>query len=136
MSTGWRDSKESFLEACEELHYEFGRYVKKAGIVDSPVEFETIKDKVSQIINLEAAKDVRTQEWIKAIESGNLFPPKPDEALFFSKHDWEQQTDDFEDLEHAYEMKEKDVYKFHQAAIYHRDYTLKQLLPKYGIVVL
>ena len=31
---------------------------------------------------------------------------------------------------------EKDVYRFHQAAIYHRDYTLKQLLPKHGIAVL
>lgn len=134
--SGWRDNKESFLEACEKLHQAFGRYAKEAGIIESPVEFKTIKDKVSQIISLEAAKDVRTQEWIKAIENGDLFEKKNNEALFFSKHDWEQQTDDFEDLDHAYEMKEKEVYKFHQAAIYHRNYTLKQLLPKYGIVVL
>ncbi|MDX2503601.1 MAG: hypothetical protein QNL62_03875 [Gammaproteobacteria bacterium] len=56
--------------------------------------------------------------------------------MIYSKYDWEQQKDDFEDLENAHQMIEKEVYKFHQAAIYHRDYTLKQLLPKHGIIVL
>ncbi len=62
-------------------------------------------------------------------------PGLPD-TLSYSKYDWEQQKDDFEDLENAHQMIEKEVYKFHQAAIYHRDYTLKQLLPKHGIIVL
>jgi hypothetical protein len=33
-------------------------------------------------------------------------------------------------------VKDKEAYQFHQAVIYHRDYTLKNLLPKHGLVVL
>ncbi|HBT88837.1 DUF6765 family protein [Desulfobacter sp.] len=134
--SGWRDNKKAYLEACEKLHQAFGRYAKDAEIIGVPVAFESIKKTVSDIIGLEAAKDKRVEAWVKAIQNGDLFDPQPDEALSFSKHEWEQQAHDFEELDHSSEMKEKDVYKFHQAAIYHRDYTLKQLLPKHGIVVL
>lgn len=136
IDSGWRDNQKTYLDACEKLHQAFGRYAKDAGILGVPVAFESIKKTVSDIIGVEAAKDKRAEAWITAIENGDLFDSQPDEALFFSKHDWEQQFDDFEDLDHSWEMKEKDVYKFHQAAIYHRNYTLKQLLPRHGIVVL
>jgi len=56
--------------------------------------------------------------------------------LNYSPYDWERQKDDFEGLENSHEMINKDVYRFHQAAAYHRNYTLKQLLPKHGIIVL
>ncbi len=134
--SGWRENAASFLEACEKLHGAFSSYATQAGISKNPVSFESIKNNVKEILGLELAKEGRIEAWIEAIETEKLFPPAPDEALAFSKHDWEQQKDDFEDLDNANQMIEKDVYKFHQAAIYHRDYALKQLLPKHGIVVL
>jgi len=134
--SGWRYNSASFLEACEKLYNAFGKYAGEAQITKDPVTFESIKDKVSEILSLESAKEKRTEAWIEAIESEKLFPVQANEALFFSKHDWEQQKGDFEDLNSSHQMIEKDVYKFHQAAIYHRNYTLKQLLPKYGIIVL
>ncbi|MDQ6955266.1 MAG: hypothetical protein Q9M20_07465 [Mariprofundaceae bacterium] len=132
----WRDNPASFLEACEKLHAVFHDYAEQAGICESPVAFASIKDKVDKILRLESAQEGRTAAWVKAIESGELFEKESNEALFFSKYDWEQQKDDFEDLEHSSEMISKEVYQFHQAAIYHRDYTLKNLLPKHGISVL
>ncbi len=134
--SGWRKNQATFLEACEKLHKAFYQYADEADILKKPKEFADIKDKVEEIISLESPKEGRIEAWINAIEAGELFDTEDDEALFFSKHEWEQQKEDFEDLEHAHEMIKKEVYKFHQAAIYHRDYTLKQLLPKYGIVVL
>ena len=85
---------------------------------------------------MELPKEGRIEAWIEAIDSGSLFETEAREALFFSKHDWEQQKEDFEDIENAHEIIEKEVYKFYQVAMYHRDYTLKQLLPKHGIAVL
>lgn len=134
--SGWRVNSANFLEACEQLHGAFSLYAKEAQIIKDPVAFESIKDRVGKILSLELAKEGRIEAWVEAVEKGDLFPVQPNEALFFSKHDWEQQKDDFEDLTSADQMIEKDVYKFHQAAIYHRDYTLKQLLPRHGIVVL
>jgi len=134
--SGWRDNPANFLEGCEKLYNAFSKYANDAQIVKGPVSFDSIKSKVDKIIRLERPKEERIEAWIKAIEGGKLFTPETNEALFFSKHDWEQQKDDFEDLDNAHQMIEKDVYKFHQAAIYHRNYTLKQLLPKHGIVVL
>ena len=134
--SGWRDNPATFLEAAEKLHAAFSLYAEQAGIAKNAVKFETIKTKVDEIIRLESAQEGRIKAWITAIEDGSLFAAQANEALFYFEHDWEQQKTEFEDLEHSSEIAETDVYKFHQAALYHRDYTLKQLLPKHGIVVL
>ena len=134
--TEWRNNSEYFVDGCEKLYNAFREYGKQTGIAKDPVPFDTIKDKISQIICLEKAQGERIEAWIKAITNNSLFPSQPNEAIYYLEYEWEQQKDEFEDLENTYEMIEKEVYKFHQAAIYHRDYTLKQLLPKYKIIVL
>jgi len=134
--SGWRDNPVSFLEACEKLHAAFHDYAVQAGICEKPIEFSLIKDKVDTILRLESAQEGRIAAWVEAMDSDELFETEDHEALFFSKHDWEQQKDDFEDLKRSSGMIKKEVYQFHQAAIYHRDYTLKQLLPRHGIAVL
>ncbi|PCH62409.1 MAG: hypothetical protein COC19_02935 [SAR86 cluster bacterium] len=134
--SGWRDNPATFLEACEKLHAAFSEYGEKAGIAADPVPFESIRSKVDKILRVEADKEGRIDAWIKSINNNELFRAEDDEALLFSKDDWEQQKDNFKYLSHSHEMKDREVYQFHQAAIYHRDYTLKNLLPKHGIVVL
>ena len=135
-NSGWRDNPATFLEGCEKLHKAFSGYAHKAGVSKNPVQFKTIKKKVDTILRLERAKEGRIEAWIDAIESGSLFKKEKHEAVHYSKHDWEQQRTDFEDLDNSHQMIGKEVYQFHQAATYHRDYTLKHLLPKHGIVVL
>lgn len=134
--TEWRNNSEYFVEGCEKLYNAFREYGKQSGIGKNPVPFADIKSKITEIIGLEKAKEGRIEAWVAAIEDGSLFPRQDNEALFYMEHEWEQQKHNFEDLKNTYEMIEKEVYKFHQAAIYHRDYTLKQLLPKYKIIVL
>lgn len=134
--SGWRDNPATFMDACEKLHAAFSEYAEKAGIAKSSVQFESIRSKVNDILRVEANKEGRIAAWVEAINNNELFKKEDDEALHFSKDDWERQKDDFNDLDNSHDMKEKEVYKFHQAAIYHRDYTLKNLLPKHSIVVL
>ena len=134
--SGLRDNPATFLEGCEKIHKAFSKYAEQANISVNPVEFDSIKNKVSEILNLESAKEGRIEAWKTAINNGELFKQSDNEALDYSPDLWEQQKDNFEDLENSHKMIDKDVYKFHQAAIYHRNYTLKQLLPKHNIMVL
>ena len=134
--SGLRDNQATFLEGCEKLHAAFSTYADQLGMAVQRKPFGEIRDKVKEILALEAPKAGRIQAWTDAISGGELFDATDDERLLYSHHEWEQQKQDFEDLKHAYEMRDKEVYQFHQAAIYHRDYTLKNLLPKHAIVVL
>ena len=134
--SGWRDNPATYLEACEKLHKAFSDFASQAGISSKPVKFDAISHTIDKIIRLESPQEGRILAWIEAIEQGQLFEPQPNEALYFSKHEWEQQISDFEDLDPSQLMIQKEVYKFHQAATYHRDYTLKHLLPKHGILIL
>jgi len=135
-SSDWRDNPENFLEACEQLHRAFSAYAKKSKQAVNPVAFDDIRDKVDAILRVEANKEGRIEVWKKAINNGSLFASSDQEALYYSPYFWEQQKSDFEDLDNSHDIIKTDVYRFHQAAIYHRDYTLKQLLPKHGILVL
>ena len=134
--SGWRDNPANFLDACEKLYNAFSDYAKQSGLSVNPVDFANIKNKVETIIRLEANKEKRIEAWKEAVNEGSLFEKSDQEALNYSPYYWKQQKDDFEDLDNSHEMISKDVYRFHQAAIYHRNYTLKQLLPKHGILVL
>jgi hypothetical protein len=134
--SGWRDNPATFLEACEKLHAAFSQYAEQAGIAVKPEKFESMRTEVDRILRLEKAKEGRIEAWIESITEGRLFKQEPNEALFFSKHEWEQQIDDFDSLKASQLIIDKEVYQFYQAASYHRNYTLKQLLPRNGIVVL
>jgi hypothetical protein len=135
-TSGWRNNQETFLEGCEKIHKAFSEYAQNVGIETNPSKFHDIKDKVSEILAIEANKEGRIKAWKKAINNGDLFKKADNEALEYSPYFWEQQKHDFEDLENSYMMIATDIYKFHQAAIYHRNYTLKQLLPKHKMMIL
>jgi len=137
--SGWRNNRATFLEGCEKLHAALSTFAAKAGLAENPVEFSTIKDKVRDIIGQEKDMQGRIEAWKTAISDKNapLFAADPDgEALDYSHEVWEKQRDNFHTLGSSAEATKLEVYQFHQAAIYHRDYTLKQLLPQHGIVVL
>lgn len=135
--SGWRDNRQTFLEGCEKLHAAFQAYAEQAGISAKPVAFADIRDKVAEILAFEGAKEERTEQWRAAITSGELFEASPSEeaALHYAPYHWEQMKEDFDDLDKSRDIIGTRVYQFHQAAIYHRDYTLKQLLPRHGILV-
>lgn len=134
--SGWRDNPATYMEACEKLHAAFSEYANKTATIINPVSFESIRSKVDEILRYEADKENRVEAWITAINANELFKKEDDEALHFSKDEWELQIDNFQDLDSSHEMKDIEVYQFHQAVIYHRDYTLKNLLPKHKLVVL
>jgi len=132
----WRNNPETFLQGCEKLHQALTAFAEQAGLCTNHVSFDDIKDKVREIIGLEADMAGRIEAWKEAIRGEALFATEDNEALVYSHADWEKQRADFDNLDHSHDAVQSEVYQFHQAAIYHRDYTLKQLLPRHGIVVL
>jgi len=142
IDSGWRDNRITFLEAAEKLHAVFSEYAKQTGVSTNSVSFDSIKETVKNIIALELPKEGRIKAWIDAIENEKLFTVErndrneSNEQLHYSDKDWEQEKHLFDKLNESTDVSNMEVYHFHQAATYHRDYTLKTLLPKHGIVVL
>lgn len=134
--SGWRDNKETFLDGCEKLHGLFRDFARKTEGEHAGREFSDIRDAVKTILAQEAPKEGRINAWKQAVSDGTLFQPAENEALHYDPYHWREQREDFEHLQRSADVIAKDVYNFHQAAAYHRNYTLKQLLPKHGILVL
>lgn len=134
--SGWRDNPATYLEGAEKLHRAFSAFAEKSGLRDKAVDFAQIKHKVAEIIRLEADKKGRIEAWRAAILGGELFETEAQEALSYSEDEWERQKEYFNNLPSSQSATDQEVYQFQQAAVYHRDYTMKQLLPRHGIVVL
>ena len=134
--SGWRNNSKDFLEGCEKLHAALSTYAQGAGIAKGAVDFDSIKHKVKDILELESAMKGRIDAWKNAIRNNELFASETNEALDYSSESMQQQKDQFKELPNSSEIANTEIYRFYQAAIYHRDYTLKQLLPRHGIIVI
>jgi len=131
-----RDNPKTFLNGCEKLYNLFVEFGQARDPAHTPLkEFAGVKGVIEGILRSEKVMDDRISCWCEAINTNVLFNSEPNEALSYNKKIWERQKSDFPTLEESSEAAELDVYKFHQAAIYHRYFVLKNLLPKHGIVV-
>ena len=142
--SGNRDNPKTFLEGYEKLHKKLIR-VSKTYYKNETLQYrdfseieKTIREILSYRSSVEKGHNERIIKWKKAVESGRLFDVSPNQKEFlnYDEKDWRLQKDElFKKLKCSAKATELDVYKFHQAADYHRHYTIKQLLPKYGIVI-
>jgi len=138
-----RNNPETFLEGCEKLYKQLVRFGQQRNRAHTPfVQFNDVKSKVDDILKAELLMSAmdgypegRSDLWKNAIINAELFPSEANEALHYDHEKWEQQKQNFHLLPSSALGKELDVYKFHQAATYHRYYVLKDLLPQHGIVV-
>ena len=133
-----RNNPLTFLEGCEELHKKLLKlsklYYKDEQIAYS--DFSKIKETIKNILTYKTCED-KIKKWQEEIKSGKLFDTNQKEFLDYDDGtEWEEQkTKEFCKIPHSSKAKDLNIYKFHQAADYHRHYTLKHLLPKHGIIV-
>lgn len=118
-----RNNQKTFLEGLEKLHTKLVKasenIYKNPDIKDLPI------DKIKNILANEAKKDLRVQDWkdlIKEIDG---------DTVEYNGDKWNEEKDDFQNKKPPNHI--GNCYKFHQAATYHRWYTLKDLLPENGI---
>ena len=132
-----RENQTHYLEGCRALFDMFSKFAKKRSDycrISTPVSFDQAEAAISEILALEDGKTARSRKWCQLVKQSNLFG-KMTIPEYDVKKGWDKDRDDFPTLANAKEAKDFSVYHFYQAASLHRHYVLRELLPKYGIVV-
>lgn len=133
--SGWRENQLDYLQALKKIYEAFVIYSEKIGAAQQVVAFDDIAPKLKEILALEAPEQDRIQAWKEAISSGALFPLEANEQPHYACQEWQLQKAEFRSADSSDEILEQPVYKFHQAALYHKDYSLKQLFPKHKLLI-
>lgn len=122
-----RENSKNFLEGCKKLHLFFMEFARSRYAESTPTSFNAIEDTVRDILEREGKLDSRISLW----KNSKLIPSDAN----YSPTDWEKDKTDFHRYSMSREAIESNTYKFHQAACYHRYYSIKDLLPSHGIPV-
>ena len=127
-----RDNKKTFLEGCQNLHGYFSNFATRKYEQIDAIPFNDISIKLENIIAFEGKCEERIQQWLTLEQNGT---PLLESEIKYSESDWEKQKDLFDEKTTSSDSIESNVYRFHQAAAYHRYYVLKDLLPSHGLAV-
>ena len=132
-----RDNPETFLEGCKALHSLFRDFLEKCPQYSdgSGKEFSSIEDRVNNIINNQDKCEGRIGSWQNAATGGDLFLQGAEQIAIYDDADWLSQREKLEELSDSRDVNQYSVYKFYQAASYHRNYVLRHLLPIHGLIV-
>ncbi len=128
IESGERNNKETYLEGLTKLYDHFVCAAKKK--YASPPIKPFPQDAIKNVLAIEAKKEGRINKWKEFI---NKHCDADDQPADFHGDAWAKQIDDFENTMAPNHI--GDCYRFHQAAAYHRWYTLKDLLPEHEIYV-
>jgi hypothetical protein len=132
-----RNNRETFTEGAEKLYHMLVAFAQEKDPTHKPLaDFAEKRDIIAEIIATEAPMAGRIEQWKQAILSRQLYLSDEEEYLQYDHLEWEEQkTKTFVHLDSSSDAPKLEVYQFHQAAIYHRYFVLKHLLPKHGIVI-
>jgi len=124
-ATSPRNNLATYFEACEKLHGFFARFAKMRYANNTQTSFNDIKETVHELLDFEGQENERISKWQKS----GLTPGIPN----YDPSTWENGKDTFARLANSQTSIDTHIYRFHQAAAYHRYYVLKDLLPAHGI---
>ena len=126
-----RNNPETYLEGCQKLHNYLSKFAKRYYASPEIKGFSSIEDTVKEVLNYQGDKQQRIDQWLQFIKE------QYDEGtVSYSHEDWElQKGEAFDQLNSSTAGIATDIYRFYQAATYHRYYVLKDLLPEHGIMV-
>jgi len=129
-----RSNPVTFLEACEALHKRFKQFADMYYDGVKPLAlWDALKVSVKEVISREGTADERALFWVNAMKEGRLGNIKV--CRRYDAQDWLNQVEEFRRSEKAERFASSNPYRFFVAADYHRNYVLKRLLPKHGLMV-
>lgn len=131
-----RDNHETFLKGCEALHRMFRQftYERPDLTADSGRDFIAIRDRVSDILAVQASCNNRIKAWQDAVTAGDIYAGT-DAIPIYDENEWHLQRGSFSTLNDSKEALKLPVFRFYQAAALHRTYILRDLLPKHDLVI-
>ena len=132
-----RNNPRTFLEACKEL-YEFFRKVAETRpeyAEEKSKEFKEIEKPITQILIKQAKKNNRVNAWKTAVKEEVFFTNGVKKIPPYVGDRWLKEAYVLNDTEHSKKALDSPLYRFYQAAAFHRTHVLRNLLPKHGLVV-
>ena len=133
-----RNNPVTFLAGCRALHDMFRRFVgmqrDSHGSGDGR-EFELIAPRVQEVLLVQANKAGRIAAWQDAAQSGSFFGTAGESIPEYEGDAWNEQWDKLDGSEDCRAAMDLPIWRFYQAASLHRIYVLRDLLPKYGLIV-
>ena len=135
--TSKRNNPQTYLEGCENLYLKLKRFASLYYVNQTKnCDFSEVKNSIIDILSTKEEEEKRSKKWIEFIKNDKFFKAEEKEFLNYDPEEWEKEKKEkFHTLKTSSEIVKYPIYKFHQAADYHRHYTLKTLLPKHGIIV-
>ncbi|EGQ7641750.1 TPA: DUF6765 family protein [Vibrio cholerae] len=129
--SGWRDNPATFLEYCQKLHGMLSELPEEYTEPEQRQDWTVLKDKIAEILAFQATGDDRIKKWKRETQYGELLNIAEDIPEY---NDW---NDGFESLSHgsSADAMGHPIYRYYQAASYHRWYILRELLPQHGLMV-
>jgi hypothetical protein len=141
------DNPATYLEGTQKLHSFFRAFrAQRPDLADpeASLDFGAIQEAAMRIIIFEGEKENRCAKWqelmAQVARERNLAesndPARAGAPIpIYEKDDWHNARDGFNSMSNAGDMVGTPVYRFYQAAGFHRHYVLRELLPSYGLVV-
>lgn len=133
-----RNNQKTFLEYSKNIHAVYKRFVKanpQYADSDSAVKFKDIKPKLIEIFANVANIEERINLWKDAMRNGEIMNGS-EEIPNYELTDWDDVQDEFEELARSSDIVNFSLYRFYQAASFHKHYVLRELLPSYGLAVI
>jgi hypothetical protein len=99
-------------------------------------DFDDIAHRVLGVLAVQGTKEQRIAAWQAAAGEGSVFGPAGGETI--PEYDGEDWNDDWEALDGGddyYVATVSPIWRFYQAAALHRTYVIRDLLPKYDLVI-
>ena len=130
-----RDNRKDYLLACRRIHGMFQRFleIRPEEARGNGVTFETVEDRLADIIGTQGHKGERIDAWQQAARSGDLFAG-PGEPIPEYKP-WHDQWSHLAWIDHSAKVLESHLYRYFQAASMHRNLVLRKLLPSHDLIV-
>ena len=133
-----RNNPVTYLRGCGALHEMFSRFVGMRADGRGGVggrDFDEIAHRVREVLLVQADKAGRIAAWQEAARSGEVFGSGDEEIPEYDGHAWNVQWEDLDGSENNEAAMDLPVWQFYRAAALHRTYVLRDLLPKYGLIV-
>ncbi len=132
-----RQNANDYLEGAEALHRMFADFAGRCQIFTDWAgrDFASIRVAVETLAKTIAPTGERVAAWKVAMANG-AFSKTGEDIPDYDHLAWRKQTEGLKDLPDPQMASGVRAYQFHHAAAIHREYVLRQLLPKWGLYIL
>lgn len=134
-----RNNTKDFMDASRALHELFRQFVqRRPKLADGSVQrdWDQLKGPVEAVLRTEGDIPVRNAAWQKALIDGKITGKTEPALAPYSPRTWYDQRPRMAKKLSTGGIGEFPLYRFYQAASYHRHFVLRDLLPAYNINVI